>query len=274
MHFRTKALTLAGIVGISAASSASAAVTVSDPFFTISASAGAFSGSYSIPLSDPSIQFNGDPDMDFWYYNAPVPVAITSGANQIAQLVSLTVIVYRNTQIEPVSDVDPTLVTRTYYGVGMDFHVNAGTLGATTFTLASPVLGFDPILGGEMTGHGTRGGTDLNTNGIRLAPALVSGFGLNHTYNGTTTFANYFDTDLINGPSQSVTESGNLSPIGAFLPTVGAVTSLQTTFGFNVSSGDTATGTSGFAVRIPTPGSAALAAISGGFLLANRRRRR
>lgn len=262
MNLRNTALVIAGIVGASVASSASAAVTVSDPFFTINASAGAFSGSYAIALADPSIQVFTDPDMDIWFFNISAPVTIASGPNQIAQLVDLTVIAYRNTQ----PDLSIT------YGIDMSFRVNAGTLGDTSFTLTSPLLSFDAVMG-SMTGSGTRGGSDQNINGINLSPGLTNGFGLNHSYNGSTTFADYFNTTLTNGPTQSVGDAGNTTPVDTWFPIPVPVSSLQTTFGFTVSNGDTATGTSSFGINyVPTPGSAALTLLSGGFLLTRRRR--
>lgn len=238
---------------------ASAAVTVTDPFITINAQSGAFSGSYSVALIDVAA-FN-DPDMDVWFWSNPFSVPIMDGPNVVATLVSMTVIAGRQTQ--------PDGSQR--FGIDVDYTVLAGG-SLTSFELITPTVFFDPIFGGaSATTSATRIGTDQNGNGISIDPALGTGFSYETTFNGPNLFKNYFNTTLGNiNPGGSVNQDANMTPQGSFEPIPGVVSSMAARFKFDVSAGDAAGGTSTYAIT-PAPGAAALLGLGG--LLAARRRR-
>jgi MYXO-CTERM domain-containing protein len=250
-------IAVAGLL-LASASAANAAITVSDPFIVINAQSGAFSGSYSVPLSDATPY--SDPSSDLWYWSNQFQVPIMDGSHVVATLVSMTVIAGR--QVQPDGS--------QRFGIDVDYTVVAGA-GQTRFEMITPTLGFNPINGASATTSATRIGTDQDFNGISINPALLSGFGYEAKYNGGTLFQSYFNTPLSN-PSAggSVNESANMTPAGAFLPLIGPVSSMQARFMFDVSANDSSGGTSTYSIT-PAPGAAALLGLGG--LLAARRRR-
>lgn len=238
---------------------ASAAVTVTDPFITINAQSGPFSGSYSVPLVD--VAAFADPDMDVWFWSNPFSVPIMDGSNVVATLVSMTVIAGRQTQ--------PDGSQR--FGIDVDYTVQAGA-ALTTFELITPTVFFDPIFGGaSATTSATRLGTDQDFNGISINPALGTGFSYETLFNGPNLFKSYFNTGLADAnPGASVDQNANMTPPGAFEPIPGVISSMSARFKFSVSANDASGGTSTYAIT-PAPGAAALLGIGG--LLAARRRR-
>jgi MYXO-CTERM domain-containing protein len=238
---------------------ASASVSVSDPYITINAQAGPFSGSYAVPIGDVTV-FN-DPDSDIWFWSNPFQVPIMDGSHVVATLVSMTVIAGRQTQ--------PDGSER--FGIDVDYTVIAGD-AQTRFELITPTLSFDPLTGASGTTSATRIGTDQDFNGISINPALPSGFGYETTYNGGNLFKNYFNSILANANAGgSVNEDANMSPPGAFDPIPGSVSSMQARFMFSVSANDSSGGTSTYSIT-PAPGACGLLGLGG--LLAGRRRRR
>lgn len=245
------------ISGLALSASAQAiTVTASDPFITVHASAGSFTGTINVPLMD--VVTYSDPEADLWFWASTSPVPIFDGPNLVATLVNMTVLAGRNTQ--------PNGEVR--FGIDVDFGVQAGP-NTTTFELISPTLSFDPILGA--TGLASAGivGTDQNSNGITITPGFAGPFGFKADYNGGNNFRSYLASTLTNLPSGSVSDSGNMSPEGVFQP-IGTVSSMSTSYKFSVSPGDTAGGTTQFSVA-PTPGTIAILGL-GGLILGRRRR--
>lgn len=243
--------------GLALSSSAQAiTVTASDPFITVRASAGSFTGTINVPLVD--VVTYSDLDADLWFWASTNPVPIFDGPNLVATLVNMTVLAGRNTQ--PDGEVR--------FGIDVDFGVQAGP-NSTMFELISPTLSFDPIL--NATGLVSAGivGTDQNSNGISITPGFAGPFGFKADYNGGNNFRSYLTSTLTNLPSGSVSDSGNMSPEGVFQP-IGTVSSMSSSYKFSVSAGDTAGGTTQFSVA-PTPGTLAIVGL-GGLILGRRRR--
>lgn len=251
---------LCGLVVLAfAGSSAQAGIVVnaSDPFITVQATSGSFTGTLTVPLS--SVTTLSDPDQDLWYWATTNPVPIMDGSNVVATLVNMTVLAGRNTQ--------PDGEQR--FGIDIDFGVQAGA-NTTTFQLISPTLSFDPLNNARGLTSAGLVGTDQNTNGISISPMAANGFGFNAMYNASSVFRSYFDHTMTNVASGSVGDAGNMSPEGVFQP-MGTVASMMSFYSFSVSAGDTAGGTTTYSVA-PAPASIAIVGLSG--LVIGRRRRR
>jgi MYXO-CTERM domain-containing protein len=264
----------AGVGIITAFSSvASATLTLSDPFITVRATRGAFTGVFTVPLGDAdSGDVDGEPGDDLFLWASAGPITIFDGLNPVATLNELFVFCGRN-----------EVLGARRHGIDMNFNVTAGPgSDPTTFELISPLLGFDTINGATGQASGTLGGSDQNADGITITPGLpgIPNSGMAATYNGMhtlgTDFRDYFMGPMVNTPGQSVGEAGNMpgydpfNPVEIFLPLVGPVSSLSSTFGFTLSAGDSAGGTSSWVI-IPAPGAVTLLGLSGLFL--GRRRR-
>lgn len=241
----------------------SAITTASDPYVIVQASSGAFTGSYAVPLGDVFVDVQ--PDMDIFFWQTPNAVPIMDGSTVVATLVSMTVFSGRNT-------LDTGEVR---HFVDIDFGVVAGSGGVgalpTTFTLFSPTIMFDTVLSALALTSASLGGTDQNSNGISLTPALPTGFAYTSLYNGTSVYENLRSEVFVNpNGSASVGAAGPASPV--WNP-IGSASSIQAKYSFSVSAGDAAAGTSTFAISngVPSPGAAALLGLGG--LLVGRRRR-
>lgn len=257
MRFSKTGASAALITGLALSASAQAiTVSASDPFITVHASAGSFTGTITVPLID--VVTYSDPDADLWFWASTNPVPIFDGPNLVATLVNMTVLAGRNTQ--PDGEVR--------FGIDVDFGVQAGP-NATTFELIAPTLSFDPILNASGLASAGIVGTDQNGNGITITPGFAGPFGFKADYNGGTNFRSYLSSTLSNLPSGSVSDSGNMSPEGVFQP-IGTVNSISSSYKFTLSPGDTAGGTTQFSVA-PTPGTAAMLGL-GGLILGRRRR--
>jgi hypothetical protein len=244
------------VILLSSSSAQALSVSASDPFITVQASSGAFSGSISVPLA--SVVTLSDPDMDLWYWASSGPTPIYDGPNLVATLVNMTVLAGRNTQ--------PDGEQR--FGIDIDFGVQAGP-GTTNFVLTSPTLSFSPLTNARGLVSAGLVGTDQNTNGIMISPSGSNGYGFNALYNGANVFRSYFNQSMSNLPSGSVGDSGNMVPAGVFQP-MGTVSNMTSMYSFMVSAGDTAGGTTTYSVA-PAPGTLAIIGLSG--LLIGRRRR-
>jgi MYXO-CTERM domain-containing protein len=246
---------------LTSASVASAAVSASDPFLSISAQSGPYSGTYSVALSSPDVytDVGNDPAYDLWFWSAPFQVPIMDGSHVVATLVSMTVLCGRNTQ--------PDGSVR--WGIDVDYSVLAGS-AATTFQMVSPTLYFDTLNNATATTSSTRIGSDQDFNGILIGPSLPNGYSYEALYNGANMFHTYFNTPLSNVAGGSVNGDGNMSPAGAFVGIGGPVSNMQSIFAFNVSANDSAGGTSTYSIT-PAPG--AIALMGFGALLGARRRR-
>jgi MYXO-CTERM domain-containing protein len=256
---RKAALPSAGVLALLlGATAAQAAITVSasDPFVTIQATSGSFSGTFTVPLG--SVTTMSDPAQDVWFWTSAGAVPIFDGANLVAVLSNMTVLAGRNTQ--------PNGEER--IGIDVDFGVLAGG-GDTTFTISSPTMSFSPVTGASALVSAGLVGTDQNANGITISPTAANGFGFNALFNGANVFRSYFNQTLSNVPSGSVNADGNMVPAGTFLP-IGTATSMQSVYSFSVSAGDAAGGTTTYAV-VPTPGGFILLGLAG--LFGGRRRR-
>lgn len=247
---------LAAVVLVGSAAQASV-ISASDPFITVHASSGSFSGTLTVPLGD--VTTLSDPDQDLWYWATTNPVPIFDGPNLVATLVNMTVLAGRNTQ--------PDGEQR--YGIDIDFGVQAGSSN-TTFELLSPTLSFGPLTNARGLVSAGLVGTDQNTNGIAISPMGGNGFAFNAMFNGAAVFRSYFDHVMSNVASGSVGEAGNMNPEGVFQP-MGTVSNMMSMYQFNVSAGDTAGGTTTYSVA-PAPTSIMIVGLSG--VVIGRRRRR
>lgn len=249
-----------GLVALAlAGSTAQAGIVVgaSDPFITVQATSGSFTGTLTVPLG--SVTTLSDPDQDLWYWATTNPVPIFDGPNLVATLVNMTVLAGRNTQ--------PDGEER--FGIDIDFGVQAGS-STTTFQLLSPTLTFGPLNNARGLVSAGLVGTDQNTNGISITPMADNGFGFNAMFNASGVFRSYFDHTMSNVASGSVGDAGNMSPEGVFQP-MGTVSSMMSMYQFSVSAGDTAGGTTTYSIA-PAPSSVAIVGLSG--LVIGRRRRR
>ncbi len=255
-----KAATLvAGFIVTTMACGSASALTVSasDPFLTVRATSGSFTGTITVPLADVLV-FN-DVDLDVFYWATTDPVPIFDGTNLVATLVNMTVLAGRNTQ--------PDGEQR--FGIDIDFGVQAGA-NTTMFELISPTLSFTPLTNARALASAGIVGTDQNANGITITPGLASGFGFAADFNGSSNFRSYLNNVLTNVAHGSVGDAGNMVPAGVFQPLPGVVSDMSSMYKFSVSGGDTAGGTTTYSIA-PAPGSMTLIGLAG--LVLGRRRR-
>lgn len=242
-------------VGGALALGASAFADVSDPIIRVTASNSQGSGTFSVPLSQATM----NPDGSF-VFALPAPQAIMSGANTIATVTQIS------TFIRPRMGVMPNLV-------GLGFAVQAGN-SATTFTIDTATLSFASLSGASGRASAGIGVTDTNGDGVTLTPAEDNNSVYEAFFNSTI-FAS-----LITAPVQTSVPNGSASASqalpgnGQYLGIADPVTGMHAQWKFTLSAqdmaGDTAGGTGVWEV-IPGPGSAGLLVL--GLLGLGRRRR-
>jgi hypothetical protein len=160
--------------------------------------------------------------------------------------------------------------------VSLNFSVQAGAF-PTNFNVISTLVSFAPINGATALANGTLVADDRNGDGVTVAPlgvfpgnaiyvAKYNNSGLPFMDLDGTTFAGLFTAGPYTNPVGFNVADGT----GPFQPVPGAISNIQSGFGFSLSAGDIASGTSTFFVT-PAPGAFGLLAVAG--VVAARRRR-
>lgn len=270
------AAAVGGLTALAIASSASAFVSVSNPFVTIRATSSLGTGTITVPIADIfQADFDGDTQDDYFWWGSFTELPIYAGVNavggtQIATLVSVNGVAVLNR--DPGQD---------RFGTDLDFTVSAGAQD-TTFEICGPEFFFPGTFQGMASASGTLGGTDqpqsdFDQSGITITPALPNGNAYAAAFNGLlpggSIFTDYFDHPLFapRGSSTAFTfAEGNMSPPGAFQPVPGLVSSLSAKFAFTLSANDQAGGTSTYAI-VPAPAAGTLLSLAGLGLLRRRR---
>ncbi len=161
--------------------------------------------------------------------------------------------------------------------VALNFSVQAGTV-QTTFNVVSTLVGFAPLNNVTALATGTLVADDRNGNGVTVSPlgqfpgnaiyvARYNNSGLPFQDLDGQTFAGLFTAGPYSNPVGFNVSDGT----GPFQPIAGLVSNIQSGFGFSLTAGDIASGTSTFFVT-PAPGALALLGL-GGIAAARRRSR-
>jgi len=199
-----------------------------------------------------------DPERGFydWVLTAPVNMQALDGS----------IIAVINMAAETCNE-DPEIT--------LNFSVSAGAM-STVFTINSAVLGFgSAIVNPEARVTGSVNGTDLDDDGISIAPTGLTGLYSSHYNNPTvvgsgTTFRDLMLAGAVGVGSVAVSETYPL-PSGSYVTVADTVDDMSAQFHFSLSGGDTATGTSFYRMQVPAPGALSLLGLAG--LLVARRRR-
>lgn len=245
VHGRIGLIALAGAAAV--ATTASAGI-VGDAVSITAVSAAGKTASWSIS----SVGATWTSDAATWMVDAPIDLRAGDG-ELVARLDSLQV-----TYIA-----DPV--------VSVTFAMTAGA-ASTQFTMTSGLLSFASMNALARASAGVTV-TDNNGNGASATGNLAGGALYRAHYNGAipggTQFAALLGTTTTTTSFGSATSSAS-SPGGPGYTPIGATTSMQSQFDFNVTPFDSASVTSVF-VTVPGPGVAALGGL--GLLAALRRRR-
>ena len=238
------------LIGVSCAGvmAASAQGGVIGNAITITAQNGSTSGQWQI--SNDAIQWDAE---GRWSWNSSGPVTIRDGSNNaVAVLDSLSL----GYQEDPV--------------VSVSFAVTASST-PTMFTISSGLLSF-PAFFGEARASSTFTLTDLDGDGAGMIGAF-GGDAYRATLNGLIPGPTMFTSQIPSyvSPAFTATPAGASTPIGpGFIP-VGLISSMQAAYSFTLSANDSASGTSVFVTRVPTPAGFMIVALAG--VLGGRRRR-
>jgi len=148
----------------------------------------------------------------------------------------------------------------------LDFTVRAGAYG-TNYTITSALVSFGAIVNPDAFATAGITVTDRNYDTATATGLLSGGKVFEARYNGSSVLASLVPSTGPTALGGTLTNS-EMRPYGPLAATVGSMTSV---FSFNLTPGDSASGTSGFTIVIPEP--ASLVLLAGGGLLLTRRRR-
>jgi hypothetical protein len=215
---------------------------------TITADNGSTAGQWQIDNS--AIQWDAE---GRWSWSSSGPLTIRDGSNNpVATLDSLSL----GYQEDPV--------------VSVSFAVTAsGT--PTLFTISSGLLAFPGFIG-EARASSTFTLTDNDGDGASMFGAFGGSAyraNLNGAIPGPTPFA--FHNPSMGAGSFSSNTSNMSTPFGPGFTPVGFISSQQAAYSFTLSANDSASGTSVFVTRVPTPASMMIVGLAG--VLGGRRRR-
>jgi MYXO-CTERM domain-containing protein len=219
---------------------------IGDPVIVFEATGSMGSGSYQVTLDD-----GGWVD-DQWFWMADGPIEIRSdGGDLIVTLTEGSAFI----QEDPV--------------IALGFAVIAGA-SDTVFTISSSTVSFPTIFGaiGRTSAGVTL--TESNGNTATMTGLQPGGTLFSANYNGGTgNFANLLTGPYVESSAFGTESDTDEFPAGGAFALVGDVSDISVNWGFELSAGDQASGTSVFVV-VPTPATLALLAIGG---IATRRRR-
>jgi hypothetical protein len=234
---------------ISAGAALAGPVTVSDPVFTITASNGAGTATYSANFADGV--FFPDPGIFIWNTGAR-PLIDPNNQNVVATLGQAgTTIVY-----------DPV--------IGITFDVISGNT-PTTFTITSALVSFPGILNPEVRATSSLGVTDIagSAPGATLTGLFTGSTAYITKYNGYVPGGTTFDEQiapLVAAPGNSI--GGNDDSGTIIVP--GTISDMSSRLSFVVSANDRANGTVNYSIK-PEPATAALLGLAA-LAFAHRRR--
>lgn len=286
MHDRTLVSRSAAIGGVSALLCASGSVlgaaSMSPNFLTITATSGANTGTWIVPLVDDPfddappvdefLNFEFEPGMFFtgwdWVNGAPIELRDPNSNVLLLTLFSAGV----TARCVEFGDGTPLI-----HGFGFDFEIQAG-IGDVNIQIESGVLSFDQVVLPNARADVGLVMTDSagSPAGAEFSGGFANGTAFQAMYNGGPLFREYLDFDagsnpLVAGVTDTVEASGNMDPFGSFQPVGANVSSLQFLYNFNLTAQDQV-GLSGAWEILPTPSSAVLLVLAGSTLGARRRR--
>lgn len=242
-RFVAQAIALAAVAGLASAD-------LTPEVFTIRATVGNETGSYTVMTDDGWFDGEGN-----FYWNQVGDIDIVSdGGVTLATLSDSSIVVL----------FDPVIT--------LNFNLLASDQN-TAFELSSGLLSFPEIANPIGTASAGVTVTDVNGNGATLSPDGSHMY--ESQYNGEhpngTPFASLLSNIVTAGAFQTSADSDEFPGGGNYVSIGEPVESMSAAWAFTLSARDLASGTSTFTVLIPTPASAALFGAAG--LLCIRRRR-
>lgn len=213
-------------------------------FFTITATNGAGTGSFTLASNDPGITYDGV--NDFWQWSGS-NIALMDGPNQVALLENAVVGALGDPQLS------------------MSFDVVAGSTD-TTFSISSTTLSFGPFLNPQVAASNGVTLTDrtIPGNGANLAGAGLGGNIIRLDANGLPFLIGITGVTVV-PPNNS---DGASVSTGGLQNVIGNVFSMSMNYDFVLSAGDAMSST-GIYVFTPEPATLALLAL-GGLMLRRR----